>query len=47
MLEIVLVALIDETGGKAMHQPDPLVDLTQQRRARVRGDIPAIETGHH
>ncbi len=47
MLDIARVASIDEAGGKAPHQPDALVNLPQQQRAGVRGNVPAIETGHH
>ena len=47
MLDIARVAPIDEAGGKAAHQPDALVDLSQQQRACVRGDVRTIETGHH
>jgi len=47
MLDIARVAPIGEAGAKATHQPDALVDLSQQQRTSVRGDVPAIETGYH
>ena len=47
MLDIARVAPIDEAVGKATHQPEAPVDLSQQQRACVRGDVPAVETGHH
>ena len=47
MLDIARVASIDEAVGKATHQPDAPVHLSQQQRACVRGDVPAVETGHH
>ena len=47
MLDIARVAPIDEAVGEATHQCEAPVDLPQQQRARVRGDAPAIETGHH
>ena len=47
MLDIARVAPIDEAVGEATHQTDAPVDLSQQQRASVRGDVPAVETGHH
>ena len=47
MLDIARIAPIDEAVSKAAHQPEAPVDLSQQQRASVRGDVPAIEAGHH
>jgi hypothetical protein len=47
MLDIAGVAPIVEAVGETTHQPEAPVDLSQQQRAGVRGDVPAVETGHH
>ena len=47
MLDIARIAPIDEAVGEAAHQTEAPVDLSQQQRASVRGDVPAIEAGHH
>ena len=46
MLDIARVAPINEAVGKATHQPEAPVDLSQQQCTRVRGDVPTIETGY-
>lgn len=38
------IATIDKAGRKALRQPQRFVDLSQQQRASVRGQRPAIET---
>ena len=47
MLDIARITPIGEAVGEATHQPDASVYLSQQQRASVRGDVPAIEPGHH
>jgi hypothetical protein len=47
MLDVASVAPIDEAAGEAAHQPETLIDLSQQQRAGVRRDVPAVEPGHH
>ena len=47
MLDIARIAPIDEAGGKAADQSEALVDLSQQQRSCVRGDVAAIETSHN
>jgi len=46
MLDIARVASIDEAVGEATHQPEALIDLSQQQCACVRGDVPTIKTGY-
>ena len=47
MLDVASVTPIDEAVGEAAHQPKAAIDLSQQQRTGVRGDVPAIEPGHH
>jgi hypothetical protein len=47
MLDVASVTPIDEAVGKAADQPETSIDLSQQQRTRVRGDVPAVEPGHH
>jgi len=50
-LELVLdkagIAPVGEARRKPTHQPEAPIDLAQQQRPRVRGDVAAIEPGHH
>ena len=47
MLDVARVAPVGEALGEPTHQPETAVHLPQQQRTRIRGDIAAIETGHH
>jgi hypothetical protein len=47
MLDVARVAPIDEAVGEAAHQTETAINLSQQQRTCVRGDVPAVETGHH
>ena len=47
MLDIAWVAPIDEAVGEATHQPKVSVNLAQQQRPCIGGNVPTIETGHH
>ena len=47
MLDIAGVTPINEAVGQATQQPEASVDLSQQQRARVRGDVPAVEARNH
>ena len=50
-LDLVLdkagVAPVGEARRKPAHQPKAAIHLAQQQRAGVRGDVAAIEAGHH
>ena len=47
MLDIAGVTPIDEAVSEPAHQPKAAIDLAQQQRTGVRGDVPAIEPGYH
>jgi hypothetical protein len=36
-----------ETGGEPLHQADGPVGGPEQERSGIRGDLPAVERGHH
>jgi hypothetical protein len=47
MLDPRRVASVAEAAGEALDQPDGAVGGTEQQRAGIRGDRPAVEAGHH
>jgi hypothetical protein len=47
MLHIARVAPIVEAPGEPADQTKATIHLTQQQTARIRGDVPAIETSHN
>ena len=47
MLDLRLDAAVVEAGGEPRHQADRAVGRPEQQRPGVRGDLTAIECGHH
>jgi hypothetical protein len=47
VLDQFRIAVILKTLGKSRQDASSLVDLSQQKTARVRSDVPAIKTSHH
>jgi len=47
VLDVARIAPVGEALGEPTHQPETVVHLPQQQRTRIRGDVAAIETGHH
>jgi hypothetical protein len=47
MLDIARVASVCEATSEPTHKPEAAINLAQQQITRVRGDVAAIETGHH
>ena len=47
MLDQLRPPAVGETPGKAFGQPDRPIGRTEQQRASIRGDRPAVEPRHH
>src|SRR5208282_4494696 len=47
MLDIARVAPVAEALREPTDQPQAAINLAQQQATRVRGDVAAIEAGHH
>ena len=47
VLDVARIAPVGEALGEPTHQSETAVHLPQQQRTRIRGDVAAIETGHH
>jgi len=47
VLDLRLGTAIDEAGGEPAHQPNRPVGRAQQQRPGIRGDLAAVESGHH
>ena len=47
VLDLRLGAAIGEAGGEPRHQADRPIGRAEQQRAGIRGDLAAIERGHH
>ena len=47
VLDLVRRPMVDEAGREPLHQPDRPIRRTQEQRSGIRGDGPAIESGHH
>ena len=47
VLDQIGVAVIGETAGKAIDQPDVLISGTEQHRPGLRGHLATVKRGHH
>ena len=47
MLDIARIAPVPEALAEPTDQAQAAIHLAQQQRPRVRGDVAAIEAGHH
>jgi len=47
MLDIARIAPVAEALGEPTDQPQAAINLAQQQATRIRGDVAAVEAGHH
>src|SRR5271165_1451498 len=47
MLNVTRVATVGEAASEPTDQTQAAVDLSQQQRTRVRGDVATVEASHH